>query len=229
MKIVSTLLLALVGLNIYNWCSKHPITFETFTKGYQKGCIVDVTPAAYNYRSELVSKKVNIAPIKVIKDTTDVELKVKKIIKKTSNIYDSYLIQHLPLALEVEKIYGVPAELTLAQAIHESSGGQSYLGKYCHNHFGIKAMKGYRSYKGSSARWTIFESVDDGFMAYGRIVHRLINQLYPKGFDWDNITAWDIAKTAYAGKNNFDYARKCDAIIEQYNIVQLADSIRVAQ
>lgn len=229
MKIVSILLFGLLSLNIYNWNAKNPIMLETFTRPYVVKAIVDVKPEPYNYRVELVSNKVNVSPIKRVSDTTEIGNKAAKKIKKARNIYYNYLTEHASLAFDVEKIYGVPAELTLAQSIHESAGGTSYLGKNCNNHFGIKAIKGYRSFKGTTARWSIFDTAGDGFMAYGKIVSKLINSLYPKGFDWKSITAWDIAKTAYAGKNNFDYARKCEEIIQLYNITQIVDSMRVVQ
>ena len=36
-------------------------------------------------------------------------------------------------------MYGIPASVILAQAILESSNGQSQLSRECNNHFGIKA------------------------------------------------------------------------------------------
>ena len=42
-------------------------------------------------------------------------------------------------AKEQMRMYGIPASVILAQAILESSNGQSQLSRECNNHFGIKA------------------------------------------------------------------------------------------
>lgn len=39
--------------------------------------------------------------------------------------------------------YGIPASITLAQGIHESGSGSSYLAVEARNHFGIKAYRGW--------------------------------------------------------------------------------------
>lgn len=39
--------------------------------------------------------------------------------------------------------YGIPASITLAQGIHESGSGSSYLAVEANNHFGIKAYRGW--------------------------------------------------------------------------------------
>lgn len=39
--------------------------------------------------------------------------------------------------------YGIPASITLAQGIHESGNGSSYLAVEAKNHFGIKAYRGW--------------------------------------------------------------------------------------
>lgn len=145
----------------------------------------------------------------------DVELN-KPVVSKA---HSQYIIEHMHLAIEVEKIYGIPAELCLAQAIHESGGGTSWLARNANNHFGMKACKGLPYVKPKQAKWAKFASVDDAYMNYGRCVSRLINALYPKG--WTTITPLDIAKTPYAGKNNWDYAAKCDKYIRDYNLKEL--------
>jgi hypothetical protein len=52
----------------------------------------------------------------------------------------AYIDQYTSLALEQEKQYGIPAPITLAQGILESSAGRSGLATNANNHFGIKAL-----------------------------------------------------------------------------------------
>lgn len=51
----------------------------------------------------------------------------------------AYAAQYAEEAKEQMRRYGIPASVILAQAILESSNGQSQLSRECNNHFGIKA------------------------------------------------------------------------------------------
>ena len=53
--------------------------------------------------------------------------------------YIDYIERYKTVALQQEKDYGVPASITLAQGILESSVGQSKMAQEANNHFGIKA------------------------------------------------------------------------------------------
>ena len=55
----------------------------------------------------------------------------------------AYINKYKSLALEQEKLYGIPAPITLAQGILESSAGTSGLATKANNHFGIKAFGGW--------------------------------------------------------------------------------------
>lgn len=192
------MLSGLLGVNIYSNTYDAHIEIEY---KYQ--------PKTFTKQSDVVQKTCN----------DEISFREKGIViarKRKQNHIDQYIIDHAHLAIEVEKLYGIPAELCLAQAIHESGGGSSWLAKNANNHFGMKALKGLPYVQPKRSKWAKFASVDDAYMNYGRCVTRLINALYPKG--WITITPLDIAKTAYAGKNNWDYAAKCSAIINDYQI-----------
>ena len=53
--------------------------------------------------------------------------------------YLEYIERFKDVALEQEREFGVPASITLAQGILESSVGQSKMAREANNHFGIKA------------------------------------------------------------------------------------------
>lgn len=65
-----------------------------------------------------------------------------------------YAIQYSELAMEQMRRYGIPASVTLAQAILESSNGQSELSRTCNNHFGIKATSSWLKNGGDYALFT---------------------------------------------------------------------------
>jgi flagellum-specific peptidoglycan hydrolase FlgJ len=53
----------------------------------------------------------------------------------------AFIAKVLPGALQSQKEHGMPASVTIAQAIDESGYGESGLAKECNNFFGIKAGK----------------------------------------------------------------------------------------
>ncbi len=52
-----------------------------------------------------------------------------------------FIAKHQQLALEQFYEYGIPASITMAQAIYESGSGTSYLAKFGNNFFGIKCHR----------------------------------------------------------------------------------------
>lgn len=54
-----------------------------------------------------------------------------------------YAANYAEFAMEQMRRYGIPASVTLAQGILESSNGQSRLAKNENNHFGIKATSAW--------------------------------------------------------------------------------------
>jgi len=69
------------------------------------------------------------------------EKSVKKSIRQTTIEYiDKYKVA----AMEEMRVFKIPASITLAQGILESSSGNSLLTKRSNNHFGIKCHKGWK-------------------------------------------------------------------------------------
>ena len=65
----------------------------------------------------------------------------------------AYAAQYAEEAKEQMRMYGIPASVILAQAILESSNGQSQLSRECNNHFGIKATASWLKNGGSNAQF----------------------------------------------------------------------------
>lgn len=70
--------------------------------------------------------------------------------KKNSAITNStiqYIERYKDIAMEEMRVFKIPASITLAQGILESSSGNSLLTKKSNNHFGIKCHKGWKGKK----------------------------------------------------------------------------------
>lgn len=65
----------------------------------------------------------------------------------SSDPTEAYVERYAAIAVEEMKIFKIPASITLAQGILESSSGRSELTRKSNNHFGIKCHKGWKGKK----------------------------------------------------------------------------------
>ncbi|MBO5674077.1 MAG: glucosaminidase domain-containing protein [Paludibacteraceae bacterium] len=63
--------------------------------------------------------------------------------------YEAYIAEYRQVAIEQQRKHGIPASITMAQAILESAAGQSELATKANNHFGIKCTSDWpgKTYK----------------------------------------------------------------------------------
>ncbi len=89
--------------------------------------------------------------------------------KKDSSAIVAYIQQYKDIAISEMKRAGIPASITLAQGIHESSFGTSYLSTNTNNHFGIKCKK---EWTGKTFKYTddapnecfrVYDKVEDSY------------------------------------------------------------------
>ncbi|MCQ2343268.1 MAG: glucosaminidase domain-containing protein [Paludibacteraceae bacterium] len=71
----------------------------------------------------------------------------------TDSVYWDYIARYKEIVLQQENEYGIPAAITMAQALLESSAGQSELAINANNHFGIKCT--------SEWKWETYNHDDD--------------------------------------------------------------------
>ena len=138
----------------------------------------------------------------------------------------AYITQYKAIAMKEMKRTGVPASITLAQAILESNSGESNLAKNHNNHFGIKCKSdwtGAKTYQDDDAKQECFRAYDAAEASFKDHSNFLKNRPnYVDLFLLDPVddTAWayGLKKAGYATAS--DYPKKLLKIIDDYELAQ---------
>ncbi len=125
--------------------------------------------------------------------------------------------------MEQMRRYGIPASVTLAQGILESSNGQSELSRTCNNHFGIKASASWLKNGGEYALFTDdkpnekfckYATVADSYEHHSQILKNSSRYRQCFSLSPDDYKGWTrgIERGGYA--TNGGYAASLQRIIE---------------
>ena len=148
-----------------------------------------------------------------------------------------YADQYAEYAMEQMRRYGIPASVTLAQGILESSNGQSALARNENNHFGIKATSDWIDTGGAYGIYTddrpnekfcSYESVGDSYEHHSKFLKGNSRYAVCFALDADDYKGWTqgLEKAGYATGGN--YAATLQRIIEQ-NDLQRYDQMVLRQ
>lgn len=137
---------------------------------------------------------------------------------------DDYVHQYKDLAIAEMLRTGVPASITLAQGIHESSGGQSDLAATGNNHFGIKCQSNWQGEtmshdddsKGECFRK--YASVEDSYKDHSDFLRSRPRYAFLFKLDPTDYEGWakGLRKAGYA--TNPNYANILIKIIVENNL-----------
>lgn len=138
--------------------------------------------------------------------------------------YDLYIKQYYEIAVSEMYRSGVPASITLAQGLLESSAGQSVLARMGNNHFGIKCAgtwTGQTIYHDDDAKGECFRkysSVKDSFKDHSDFLR--YSKRYQSLFDLKitDYKGWATGLKAAGYATDPGYANKLINIIEQYGL-----------
>lgn len=138
-----------------------------------------------------------------------------------------YAQEYAEYAMEQMRRYGIPASVTLAQGIIESSNGQSQLARNENNHFGIKATQAWVANGGKYGLYTD-DKPNEKFCSYGSVGNSYEhhsqflknNQRYASCFKLspDDYRGWaqELEKAGYATAGK--YASSLVGIIEKNDL-----------
>ncbi len=137
-----------------------------------------------------------------------------------------YIEKYKQIAIKEMKRTNIPASITLAQAILESSSGESSLASKFNNHFGIKCKndwKGETTYKDDDKKnecFRAYPNAESSFIDHSNFLKNRPN--YASLFELDPVddTAWayGLKKAGYATER--DYPIRLLKIIDDYELAQ---------
>jgi len=136
-----------------------------------------------------------------------------------------YIDRFKTIAIQEMNLYGVPASITLAQGLFESSSGNSDLARVANNHFGIKCTadwKGKSYYKDDDQKndcFRVYDNPEDSFRDHSNFLKR---KNYAKLFelDKDDYVGWAKGLKAAGYATNPQYPQLLIGVIQKYNLDQ---------
>lgn len=137
----------------------------------------------------------------------------------------NYIERYKAAALNIEKEYGIPATITLAQGILESAAGTSSLTKASNNHFCIKAGSGWSGRvhlawddETVKSRFRCYASADESYRDYARLLStsRYYRALFEISIYDYRAWAHGLKKAGYATAP--DYAQALIGLIDHYKL-----------
>lgn len=143
---------------------------------------------------------------------------------QTGNYSENYIAEYYPMAVEQMEKHGIPASITLAQALLEGGAGRSDLVKEANNHFGVKADKRWngKTYSkwdnGKWCRFRVYRNAQESFEDHSTFL--LSNSRYDFLFRLDkkDYKGWakGLKKAGYAEDSR--YPAKLIDLIERYGL-----------
>lgn len=143
--------------------------------------------------------------------------------KGASARYAAYIEQWAPEAVEQQRSSGIPASITLAQALLESAAGASTLATEGNNHFGIKCGSGWkgdtmlRDDDAEDECFRVYASAAESFADHSRFLQR---PRYASLFSLDgaDYAGWARGLSACGYATDPNYADRLISIIETYSL-----------
>lgn len=140
---------------------------------------------------------------------------------------EEYIYRWRETAIENMELYGIPASITMGQAILESGFGNGYLARVANNHFCIKCKK---SWTGPTIThnddrpddcFRVYESAEASFADHAEFLNEGQRYQFLFAYDTDDYKSWakGLKKAGYATAP--DYDARLISVIERYHLYLL--------
>lgn len=155
----------------------------------------------------------------------DTENKIDFKINFTEKLANDFIERYKSVAIQEQQAYGIPASITLAQGLLESTAGQSRLAKECRNFFGIKCFsktckKGHCKNFTDDTHKDFFRINKTGWASFRQHSELLEKARYKKCHKCENWECWtiELSKAGYA--TDKDYSKKLQIIINKFKLYE---------
>ena len=137
---------------------------------------------------------------------------------------EEYIFKWRHIAVEHMEEYGIPASITMGQAILESGFGNGYLARVANNHFCIKCKSSWTGATITHADdrpddcFRVYDTAEDSFRDHADFLNTGSRYDFLFSYDADDYKNWakGLKKAGYATAH--DYAERLIGVIERYNL-----------
>ena len=144
--------------------------------------------------------------------------------QRRNSLYNNYIKEYAPLAVEQMNKYRIPASITLAQGLLESGAGRSQLARKSNNHFGIKChniWRGRKVYHDDDAKGECFRAyrkVEESYEDHSKFLKNGPRYAFLFKLKITDYKGWarGLKKAGYA--TDPSYANRLITIIEDYEL-----------
>ena len=137
---------------------------------------------------------------------------------------EEYIYRWRATAVDNMEVYGIPASITMAQAILESGFGNGYLARVANNHFCIKCKKSWTGRTITHADdspddcFRVYDSVEESFEDHANFLCSGQRYEFLFAYDTDDYKSWakGLKQAGYATAP--DYAERLIGVVERYSL-----------
>ncbi|MDO5074332.1 MAG: glucosaminidase domain-containing protein [Bacteroidales bacterium] len=140
--------------------------------------------------------------------------------------YRQYIETYKGIAIENMQRYRIPASITLAQGLHESAAGRSYLATAANNHFGIKVGSSWtgpyvlRTDDAPNEQFRKYNSPAESYRDHAEFLSKRSRYAQLFTLPIEDYAAWARGLKAAGYATNPRYAEILINTIERYNLQQ---------
>ena len=201
-------------------------------------------PVVYAPKAKPISKKVIVVNKKIEPIAVEVKPKVESKIGTDSQVLEAtskvkvtnvmvlaYISKYKEIAKNSMQQFGVPASITLSQALLESGSGMGNLCVQANNHFGIKCRKDWTGpsvkYDDDAAQecFRKYSDPEDSFKDHSQFL--LSKPWYSKLFKLEikDYKSWAKGLKAAGYATDPQYPQKLITLIEKYKLYEIDDEV----
>lgn len=203
----------------------YAILFIDYSPIQRMRLVVDAESATTASPAAMASVEVS-EPIPIISEHNDqAPISAEQLEPSTT---EEYIEKYAPIAIQEMDKYGIPASISMGQALIESRAGQSLLAQKCRNHFGLKCWS--KKHRGCCMKFKDDDNNDsfryfektawESWRAHSKLLasgkYKALHKYGPTDY-----RSWARGLKAIGYATDPNYTAKLIGIIERYDLHRL--------